>query len=87
MSVRVLIVSGEQGSGKSRLSEPLTRCYGLQHVVDGWDGRSPSMKALMGKPGGCLVMTNADYPRVEAPGVVHMGVDEAKALVARCEVA
>ncbi|WBF17837.1 hypothetical protein [Halomonas elongata] len=79
----VLIVYGEQGSGKSRLVEPLTRLYRLSYVVGEWDGRSPSVADLDSIPGGCLVLTNAETTVVEDGEATWLHVDAAKDMVAK----
>lgn len=76
----VVIVYGEQGSGKSQLVQPLCRLYGLAHVVEEWDGHSPSATRLSDIPGGCLAVTNQPVDVVPGPGMTYLNVQEAAAL-------
>ncbi|SDF69301.1 hypothetical protein SAMN05216571_101241 [Onishia taeanensis] len=79
----VVIVYGEQGSGKSPLTESLTRLYRLANVVDEWDGKSPSVTDMGNLPGGCLVLTNAEVAVCQEHSTIYLHVEQAKALVAK----
>lgn len=81
----LVILYGEQGSGKSKLVGPLKRLYGLEHVVEEWDGKQPSVTRLLELPSGCLAVTNCEcaLSQVETAGVIWLHVEEAKTLVAK----
>ena len=83
----LVILYGEQGSGKSQLVGQLQRLYGLSNVVEEWDGKQPKTTRLAELPGGCLAVSNVNLSQVETNGVIWLHVEEAKTLVDRVQSA
>ena len=70
-----IIIHGPQGCGKTSNSHRLAAFFGIEQVVDNWDGVSPL-------PEQCMALTNAPCFAVDiAPGVRVLDFDEAMWLV------
>lgn len=63
---RSVIVYGPKASGKTRHAEALRKHFGMQRIVDNWDGSRPypSFNAL--------VLTNNAHPSIAARGNFHV---------------
>jgi tRNA A37 N6-isopentenylltransferase MiaA len=59
---RSVIVFGPKGSGKTHHAEQLRKHFGMEHIVDDWDG-SRTYPTF-----GALVLTNNAHPRIAARG-------------------
>lgn len=66
----IVIVYGDQASGKTRLSAELMRYYDCTRIVDDWDGSS-SLK------NGDLALTT-EYPPFPIPGAHVVDIQSAK---------
>lgn len=55
MSPDFFVLSGPQGSGKSRHAAEIARLLGATSIVDEWDGVSPV-------PAGALALTSNPHP-------------------------
>ncbi|TKJ10221.1 hypothetical protein [Halomonas sp. 15WGF] len=78
---QLIVLTGPQGSGKTQVSAALAQHFQLSHVVDEWDGASPSPADLAALEGGCLAVTNAELNIAEVPGATVMDIEAAKALL------
>ena len=59
---RSVIVYGPRGSGKSLHAERLCQYFGMDRIIDGWNGSDPFPCA------GALVLTNNPHPQIAARG-------------------
>lgn len=59
---RSVIVFGPKGSGKTQHAEALRQHFGMERIVDNWDGSRPYPSY------DCLVLTNNAHPSIAARG-------------------
>jgi len=78
---QLIVLTGPQGSGKTQISAALAKHFQLFHVVDEWDGASPSPADLAALDGGCLAVTNAELSAAEVNGAKLLDIEAAKALL------
>lgn len=59
---RSVIIYGPKGSGKTQHAEQLRQHFGMERIVDDWDGSRPYPSY------DCLVLTNNAHPSIAARG-------------------
>ncbi|MFC6351270.1 hypothetical protein H7691_06545 [Stenotrophomonas sp. CW117] len=59
---RSVIVYGPQGSGKSLHAEKLRQHFGMERIIENWNGSDPFPRD------GALVLTNNPHPQIVARG-------------------
>lgn len=83
---QLIVLTGPQGSGKTQISAALAQHFQLSHVIDEWDGASPSPADLAALEGGCLAVTNAELSLAQMNGAKVLDVEAAKALLIHTQV-
>lgn len=83
---QLIVLTGPQGSGKTQISAALAQQFQLAHVIDEWDGASPSPADLAALEGGCLAVTNSELHMTDSPGAKVLDVEAAKALLIHTQV-
>lgn len=63
---RSVIVYGPQGSGKSRHAEKLRQHFGMDRIIDDWNGSDPFPRD------GALLLTNNPHPQIIARGNCYL---------------